>query len=159
MEWVFYGYSFSFGWYSSGFGDGQWVGFRSLGEEPNPVYAATISHQIFALYQMMFAVRNYKNNFSRFFLFLIFFPNSKIITPAIMAGAVVERMTFLSWCVFVWFWATIVYNPLGSLIYFIFFVIIPYLFIFYFLFQRIGSGQPPQTLGLSNLVSWEIWAR
>jgi Amt family ammonium transporter len=44
---------------------------------------------LFAIYQMMFA----------------------IITPALIVGAVAERVKFTSWCVFAVLWATIVYNP------------------------------------------------
>ena len=44
---------------------------------------------LFAIYQMMFA----------------------IITPALIVGAVAERVKFSSWCVFALLWATLVYNP------------------------------------------------
>ncbi len=44
---------------------------------------------LFAIYQMMFA----------------------IITPALIVGAVAERVKFSAWCVFTLLWATIVYNP------------------------------------------------
>ena len=44
---------------------------------------------LFAIYQMMFA----------------------IITPALIVGAVAERVKFSSWCVFTLLWATLVYNP------------------------------------------------
>jgi len=38
VEWVFVGYTFSFGWHDQGFGNGDWVGFRGVGQEPNPDY-------------------------------------------------------------------------------------------------------------------------
>ena len=44
---------------------------------------------LFAIYQMMFA----------------------IITPALIVGAIAERVKFTSWCVFAVLWATIVYHP------------------------------------------------
>ncbi|NBW96861.1 MAG: ammonium transporter [Planctomycetia bacterium] len=44
---------------------------------------------LFAIYQMMFA----------------------IITPALIVGAVAERVKFSAWCLFTLLWATIVYNP------------------------------------------------
>jgi len=44
---------------------------------------------LFAIYQMMFA----------------------IITPALIVGAVAERVKFGAWCLFTVLWATIVYNP------------------------------------------------
>ncbi|MDX1967721.1 MAG: ammonium transporter [Planctomycetaceae bacterium] len=44
---------------------------------------------LFAMFQMMFA----------------------IITPALIVGAIAERVKFSAWCVFVVLWATIVYDP------------------------------------------------
>ena len=44
---------------------------------------------LFAIFQMMFA----------------------IITPALIVGAIAERVKFSSWCVFALLWATLVYNP------------------------------------------------
>jgi Amt family ammonium transporter len=44
---------------------------------------------LFAMFQMMFA----------------------IITPALIVGAIAERVKFSAWCVFVALWATIVYDP------------------------------------------------
>eukprot|EP01087_Luapelamoeba_hula_P020915 TRINITY_DN7218_c0_g1_i1.p1 TRINITY_DN7218_c0_g1~~TRINITY_DN7218_c0_g1_i1.p1 ORF type:complete len:574 (+),score=79.03 TRINITY_DN7218_c0_g1_i1:330-2051(+) len=91
VEWVFVGYTFSFGWRDKGFGDGRWVGLRDVGEEPHCFYAPTISHSAFMIFQMMFA----------------------IITPAIISGAIVERITFRAWVLFVIFWSLLVYNPIA----------------------------------------------
>ncbi len=57
---------------------------------PNTDYAATIPHQTFMLFQMMFA----------------------IITPALITGAFAERIEFSGYVVFMVLWATIVYFPL-----------------------------------------------
>jgi Amt family ammonium transporter len=46
---------------------------------------------VFAMFQMMFA----------------------IITPALIVGAVAERVKFSAWCIFAVLWATIVYNPVA----------------------------------------------
>lgn len=46
---------------------------------------------LFAMFQMMFA----------------------IITPALIVGAIAERVKFSSWCLFTVLWATIVYNPVA----------------------------------------------
>jgi Amt family ammonium transporter len=67
------------------------VGLRGVGAEPNPTYAATIPHQAFMLFQMMFAV----------------------ITPALITGAFAERKKFSTFIVFVLAWATLVYDPLA----------------------------------------------
>lgn len=64
--WVLYGYSLSFGPdVGHLIGNLDWVGLKGVGPEPNPDYAATIPHQAFMIFQMMFAV----------------------ITPALITGA------------------------------------------------------------------------
>src|SRR4030095_8547988 len=69
----------------------EWMGLRGVGQAPNPDYAATIPHQAFMLFQMMFAV----------------------ITPALIAGAFAERKKFSTFIVFILAWATLVYDPLA----------------------------------------------
>ena len=70
--------------YSLAFADGtlsrrlQLVGLDGVGLTPNADYAATIPHQTFMVYQLMFA----------------------IITPALMTGAFAERMKFTTLLVF-----------------------------------------------------------
>jgi Amt family ammonium transporter len=90
--WVLYGYSLSFGpdkWHI--IGGLEWVGLKGVGLEPNPDYAATIPHQAFMIFQMMFAV----------------------ITPALITGAFAERFKFKAYLLFLVLWATIVYFPLA----------------------------------------------
>lgn len=90
--WVLYGYSLSFGpdkWHI--IGGLEWVGLRGVGLEPNPDYAATVPHQAFMIFQMMFAV----------------------ITPALITGAFAERFKFKTYLVFLVLWATLVYFPLA----------------------------------------------
>lgn len=90
--WVLYGYSLSFGpdkWHI--IGNLDWIGLKGVGLEPNPDYAATIPHQAFMIFQMMFAV----------------------ITPALITGAFAERFKFKTYLVFIILWATIVYFPLA----------------------------------------------
>lgn len=92
IQWVLFGYSLAFGPDIKGvIGDLSWAGLRSVGMQPNADYAATIPHQIFMMFQMMFAV----------------------ITPALILGAFAERMKFGSYCVFVLLWATLVYDPVA----------------------------------------------
>ncbi len=90
--WVLYGYSLSFGpdkWHIIGSLD--WVGLRGVGLDPNPDYSATIPHQAFMIFQMMFAV----------------------ITPALITGAFAERFKFKTYLMFIILWATLVYFPLA----------------------------------------------
>lgn len=92
IQWVLWGYSVAFGPDVGGlFGSLAWVGLNGVGAEPNPDYAATIPHQTFMVYQMMFA----------------------IITPALITGAFAERIKFSTFLVFVVLWSTIVYDPLA----------------------------------------------
>jgi Amt family ammonium transporter len=56
VQWVFFGFSFAFGWFSKGWGDGSWVGLRDVGQEPFFEYAPTIPAQTFCFFQMTFAV-------------------------------------------------------------------------------------------------------
>jgi len=90
MQWVIFGYSLSFGSDIHGLiGDLSWFGLRGVGLAPNSDYAATIPHQLFMLFQMMFA----------------------IITPALIIGAVAERIKFSAFVIFSLLWSTFVYDP------------------------------------------------
>ena len=92
IQWVLFGYSLSFGPDIGGLiGNLDWVGLNGVGAEPNADYAATIPHQAFMIYQMMFA----------------------IITPALITGAFAERAKFSTFIVFILLWATLIYNPLA----------------------------------------------
>jgi Amt family ammonium transporter len=92
LQWVLFGYSFSFGKDILGLIGGlDFVGFRGVGAAPNADYAATIPHLGFAAFQMMFA----------------------IITPALITGAFVERVRFKAFLVFSLLWATFVYDPVA----------------------------------------------
>ena len=92
IQWVLWGYSLAFGPDKGGIIGGlEWVGLRGVGQAPNPDYAATIPHEAFMLFQMMFAV----------------------ITPALITGAFAERKKFATFIVFILAWATFVYDPLA----------------------------------------------
>lgn len=92
LQWVLVGYSLSFGPdKGSIIGGLDWAGLRGVGLMPNPDYASTIPHQLFMMFQMMFA----------------------IITPALIIGAFAERMKFSSFCVFSLLWATFIYDPIA----------------------------------------------
>ena len=90
--WVVYGYSLSFGPDVHHFiGNLDWAMLNHVGLEPYPIYSATIPHQLFMLYQMMFAV----------------------ITPALITGAFAERFKFKTFLVFIVAWFTFVYCPIA----------------------------------------------
>jgi ammonium transporter, Amt family len=92
LQWVLFGYSLSFGPdHRSLIGGLDWSFLRNVGLTPNADYAPTIPHQLFMMFQMMFAV----------------------ITPALILGSFAERMKFSAFCVFMFLWATIVYDPVA----------------------------------------------
>jgi Amt family ammonium transporter len=92
LQWILFGYSLAFGPDVGGIiGSLKWIGLNGVGMEPNPDYAATIPHQTFMIFQCMFAV----------------------ITPALIIGAVAERIKFSSFFLFMILWATFVYDPIA----------------------------------------------
>ncbi len=92
LQWVLWGYSLAFGPDKGGIIGGlEWFGLKGVGQAPHPDYSATIPHQAFMLFQMMFA----------------------IITPALITGAFAERKKFSTFIVFILAWATFVYDPLA----------------------------------------------
>jgi len=93
LQWVLFGYSLAFG-PDTGWGiigGLKWAGLNFVGGQPNADYAATIPHQVFMIFQAMFA----------------------IITPALIIGAFAERMKFSAFLIFTVLWATLVYDPLA----------------------------------------------
>ncbi len=94
VMWVLVGYSLSFGPDRGGIiGSLSWFGMNGVGWEPNADYAGTIPHLVFAIFQMMFA----------------------IITPALITGAVAERMRFPALMAFTPLWLLGVYYPLAHM--------------------------------------------
>lgn len=90
--WVVYGYSLSFGDNLGGIIGGlNYVGLNNVGQEPSTIYATTVPHLAFMIFQAMFA----------------------IITVALITGAVVERMKFSAILVFAVIWFTLVYLPVA----------------------------------------------
>jgi ammonium transporter len=103
--WVFYGFSLAFGndigngllgnLDYAGFANtvGQLVGYAvTTGDSPAPWPGPdALPILAFAMFQLMFAV----------------------ITPALISGAIADRVKFWSWTIFVGLWATIVYFPVA----------------------------------------------
>ena len=90
--WVLIGYTLAFGPDVGGLIGGlDFWGLRGVGAEPSPVYATTVPHLGFSMYQLMFA----------------------IITPALITGAVAERMRFSAYVLFLTAWSLLVYAPVA----------------------------------------------
>ncbi len=91
LQWIAIGYSLSFGKGIWGIvGNFEHVFFKDVGLIPSSIYASSVPILAFALFQMMFA----------------------IITPALISGAIVERMKFSAYLIFILLWATLVYDPI-----------------------------------------------
>ena len=95
MWWAF-GYSLVFGanFESPYLGGSEYFFLKGVGMAPNTTYAGWPSQSVFAMYQLMFA----------------------IITPALIIGAVAERMKFNAIMAFVALWMVVVYFPMAHMV-------------------------------------------
>ncbi len=95
MLWMIFGYSMAFAPGNAFAGNPvTYFMLNGVGGAPNPDYSRTLPQETFMLFQMMFA----------------------IITPALISGAVAERIKFKGYLVFVLLWVTIVYFPLCHMV-------------------------------------------
>jgi Amt family ammonium transporter len=92
--WALVSYSLAFGHGTSFIGGFEHLFLRGVGLTPNADYAATIPHQTYMVYQLMFA----------------------IITPALITGAFAERMKFSAMAVFLILWSIFVYDPMAHMV-------------------------------------------
>jgi len=94
VVWALFGYSLAFGSGPSFIGNLNNLFLRGVGVQPDPAYSATIPHQTFMVYQLMFA----------------------IITPALITGAFAERMKFSAMVLFMILWSVLVYDPMAHMV-------------------------------------------
>jgi len=94
--WWAFGYSLVFGksFNSPFLGGSEYFFMTGIDSAPNTDYAAWVSQNVFAMYQLMFA----------------------IITPALIVGAIAERMKFTAVLVFTAAWMFVVYFPLAHMV-------------------------------------------
>lgn len=103
IMWFVFGYSMVFGEHPAE-GAPSWAGYvgnigkymflADVGGAPNTNYTAWPSHATFAMYQLMFA----------------------IITPALIVGAIAERMKFAAIMAFCAVWMVLVYFPMAHMV-------------------------------------------
>jgi Amt family ammonium transporter len=92
LVWILWGYSLAFGPDIGGLiGSLEWMGLNGVGLSPSPDYASTIPHQLFMVFQLMFAA----------------------ITVALITGSFAERMKFKALMLFAILWSTFIYSPLA----------------------------------------------
>jgi len=107
VTWVLWGYTLAFDvtlaegqTFASGIqqfiGGLGWLGLNGVAfDAPDPIgFAPTIPHQVFMVYQMMFA----------------------IITVALVSGSIVERISFKAFFWFIVLWSTFIYSPLAHMV-------------------------------------------
>lgn len=103
--WVLWGYSLAFDPGNPIIGGIKWFFLNGVGVEtegylagsvPEEMvsYAPTVPHQAFMMFQGMFA----------------------IITPALISGAIVERITFKAFILFTVLWSTFIYPPMAHMV-------------------------------------------
>jgi Amt family ammonium transporter len=92
--WWAIGYSLVFAGGSPFVGGLKFAFLRGVTSLPNGDYAAWVSQNVFAMYQLMFA----------------------IITPALIVGAIAERMKYSAIMAFIALWMLIVYFPLAHMV-------------------------------------------
>ena len=94
--WIVIGYSLAFGPDHGGLiGDFSWAGLNGVSiYHGDGHYVRTVPHMLFMLFQMTFA----------------------IITPALISGAIAERMKFSAYFLFLALWSLLVYAPLAHMI-------------------------------------------
>jgi Amt family ammonium transporter len=94
--WWAFGYSLVFGsnFNSPYFGGSEYFFLKDVTSAPNTNYAYWVSQNVFSMYQLMFA----------------------IITPALIVGAIAERMKFSAILAFVTVWMFVVYFPLAHMV-------------------------------------------
>lgn len=95
--WWFCGYSLAFskdGLIKGVLGNLDWRFLAGVDSNPNTDYGGWVSHNVYAMYQLMFA----------------------IITPALIVGAIAERMRYSAILLFVTLWMFIVYFPLAHMV-------------------------------------------
>jgi Amt family ammonium transporter len=92
--WWAVGYSFTFAPGSSFLGGLKFALLKGVTSLPNTDYAAWVSQNVFAMYQLMFA----------------------IITPALIVGAIAERMKYSAVMAFIAIWMFVVYFPLAHMV-------------------------------------------
>jgi Amt family ammonium transporter len=92
--WWAFGYSFTFSSGSPFLGGLKFAFLKGVTSAPNTDYSYWVSANVFSMYQLMFA----------------------IITPALIVGAIAERMKYSAIMLFILGWMLIVYFPLAHMV-------------------------------------------
>ena len=94
LLWWAVGYSFAFSPGSPFIGGLDFAMLKGVDALPNANYSAWVSQIVFSMFQLMFA----------------------IITPALIVGAIAERMKFSSLMLFLTLWMVVIYFPMAHMV-------------------------------------------
>ncbi|MET0409046.1 MAG: ammonia channel protein, partial [Hyphomicrobium sp.] len=94
LLWYLIGYSFAFSEGNAFIGGTSFALFKGVDNMPNLNYSPWISQNVFAMFQLMFA----------------------IITPGLIVGAIAERMKYSAIMLFTVIWMFVVYFPLAHMV-------------------------------------------
>ena len=94
LMWWAFGYSFAFSTGSPFLGNLDMAFLKGVTSLPNSAYSAWVSQNVFCMFQMMFA----------------------IITPALIVGAIAERMKFSALISFLVLWMLVIYFPMAHMV-------------------------------------------
>jgi Amt family ammonium transporter len=94
LMWWAFGYSMAFAPGSPFVGSMKFALLKGVDSMPNNDYSAWVSHNVFSMYQLMFA----------------------IITPGLIVGAIAERMKYSALMAFLVAWMVVVYFPLAHMV-------------------------------------------
>jgi ammonium transporter, Amt family len=94
LLWWAVGYSFAFDHGSPFLGGTKFAFLNEVTAAPNADYAYWVSQNVFSMYQLMFA----------------------IITPALIVGAIAERMKYSAVMLFLTLWMLVVYFPMAHMV-------------------------------------------
>lgn len=94
--WWAFGYSLVFGknFNNPFFGGSEYFFLNGVNSAPNTDYSYWVSQNVYSMYQLMFA----------------------IITPALIIGAIAERMKYSAVLIFIGFWMFLVYFPMAHMV-------------------------------------------
>ncbi|MDT3960037.1 ammonium transporter [Staphylococcus kloosii] len=91
FAWVIAGFSFSFGQGNALFGDITYLGLNHVGFDVQKDLSPHVPLALFMLFQLMFCT----------------------IAVSILSGSIAEKMKFIPYLIFVFFWVLIVYSPVA----------------------------------------------
>jgi Amt family ammonium transporter len=96
LIWFMVGYSIAFAPGNAIFGGADYIALKGVGQTTFELNGTkyTFPHQVFTIYQLMFA----------------------IITPALISGAIADRMKFSAYVAFIAIWSVLIYSPMAHMV-------------------------------------------